>query len=58
MECSEGDYAYAQQVYEDFQCESLKEIMQLYFLSDICLLADVFQMFRYNSFKEYRLDPA
>ena len=32
--------------------------MQLYHLSDICLLADVFQMFRNNSLDEYQLDPA
>ena len=32
--------------------------MQLYLLSDICLLADRFQMFRNNSINEYQLDPA
>ena len=32
--------------------------MQLYLLSDIYLLADVFQMFRNNSLNEYQLDPA
>ena len=32
--------------------------MQLYLLSDICLLADVFQMFRNNSLNEYQLDLA
>ena len=32
--------------------------MQLNLLSDICLLADVFQMFRNNSLNEYQLDPA
>ena len=37
MESSEADYAHAQQVYADFQCESLKDYMQLYLLSDICL---------------------
>ena len=58
VECSEADYAHAQQVYADFQCESLKDYMQLYLLSDIRLLADVFQMFRNNSLNEYQLDPA
>ena len=53
VECSEADYAHAQQVYADFQCESLKNYMQRYLLSDICLLADVFQMFRNNSLNEY-----
>ena len=32
--------------------------MKLYLLSDICLLADVFQMFRTNSLDEYQLGPA
>ena len=32
--------------------------MRLYLLSDVSLLADVFQMFRYNSLDEYLLDPA
>ena len=49
VECSETDYANPQQMYADFQCENLKDYMQLYLLSDICLFADVFQMFRNNS---------
>ena len=32
--------------------------MALYLLSDICLLADVFQAFRNQSLDEYKLDPA
>ena len=32
--------------------------MQLHLLSDICLFADVFQMFRNNSLNEYQLAPA
>ena len=58
VECSEADYAHAQHVFANFQCESLKDYLMLYLLSDICLLADVFQMFRNNSLEEYQLDPA
>ena len=58
MECSQADYAHAQHVWENFHCQSLKEYMALYLLSDICLLADVFQAFRNNSLDEYQLDPA
>ena len=58
VEGSETDYAHAQQVYANFQRENLKNYMQLYLLSNICLLADVFQMFRNNSLDEYQLDPA
>ena len=58
MECLEADYAQAQHVFENFQCKTLKDYMKLYSLSDICLLADVFQMFRHNSLDKYQLDPA
>ena len=58
VECPEADYTHAQHVWENFHCQSLKEYMALYLLSDICLLADVFQAFRNNSLDEYQLDPA
>ena len=57
-ECSEADYAHAQQVWTEFKCNTLKDYMSLYLLSDICLLADVFETFRSNSLEEYQLDPA
>ena len=54
MECTQADYAHAQHVWENFYFQSLKEYMALYlFLSDICLLADVFQAFRNNSLDEF-----
>ena len=58
VECSPADYAHAQHVWENFHCSNLKEYMALYLLSDICLLADVFQAFRSQSLDEYQLDPA
>ena len=58
VEYSQADYAHTQHVWENFQCQSLKEYMELYLLSDICLLADVFQAFRNNYLDEYQLDPA
>ena len=57
-ECSEADYAHAQHVWKEFNCNTLKDYMSLYLLSDICLLADVFETFRSNSLEEYQLDPA
>ena len=53
VECSEAEYAYAKQVVANFQCKSLKDYMKLDLLSNICLLADMFQMFRNNSLEEY-----
>ena len=32
--------------------------MKLYLITDICILADVFEAFRVNSLGEYKLDPA
>ena len=45
-ECSEKDYAYANQVWTAFGCHSLEDYLKLYLASDVCLLADVFQNFR------------
>ena len=56
VECLLADYAHAQHVWENFHGQSLKEYMALYLLSDICLLADVFQAFRNNSLDEYQLN--
>ena len=58
VECSQADYAHAQHVWKNFHCQSFKEYMALFLLSDICLLADVFKAFRNNSLDEYQLDPA
>ena len=40
--CSEDHYAYAQSVWREFGCQTLREYMQLYLTTDVCLLADVF----------------
>ena len=58
VECAQADYAHAQHVWENFHCQSLKEYIALYLMSDICLLTDVFQAFRNNSLDEYQQDPA
>ena len=57
VECSQVDYAHTQNVWDNFHWQNLEEYMALYLLSDICLLADVFQAFRNNSLYEYQLNP-
>ena len=57
-ECSEADYAHAQHIWTEFNCKTLKDYMSLYLLSDIYLLADVFETFQNKSHEEYQLDPA
>ena len=56
--CSKDDYAYAQNVWRKFGCCTLREYMQLYFTTDVCLLADVFENFRATCHEAYKLDPA
>ena len=45
-DCFEADYARAQRVWRDFKFQHIGDYMRLYLLSDVALLADVFQMFR------------
>ena len=56
-ECSEGDYAHAQHVWNTFKMENLREYHDKYLLTDVLLLADVFEDFRTFSLEHYELDP-
>ena len=56
--CSEDDYAYAQSVWREFGCRTLREYMQFYLTTEVCLLADVFENFRATCHEAYELDPA
>ena len=57
-EISEADYAHAQNVWTTFRCRTMRDYLELYLFTDVCLLADVFQTFRANSKEAYDLDPA
>ena len=57
-EISEADYAHAQNVWTTFQCQTMRDYLELYLFTDVCLLADVFQTFRATSKEAYELDPA
>ena len=56
--CTPADYEYAQQIWNAFNCKTLEDYLKLYLLSDVCLLADVFQNFRDICYRNYKLDPA
>ena len=56
--CSEGDYGYAQSVWREFRCSTLREFIQRYLTTDVCLLADVFENCRETCHEAYELDPA
>lgn len=48
----------AQRVLRDFKLLHIGNYMQLCFLSNVALFADVFQIFRYSLLNEYQLDSA
>ena len=54
---SEKDYDHAQNVWQIFNIKSLGEYHDLYVLSDVLQLADVFENFREICLNYYELDP-
>ena len=54
---SDVDYNHAIQVFTSFNCQTLGDYHNLYLLSDVLLLADVFENFRAVCLQAYNLDP-
>ena len=55
---SDADYQHALNVWNRFQCQTIRDYNDLYLKSDVLLLADVFESFRKTCFRHYNLDPA
>ena len=55
---TDEDYQHAQTVWNEFNIESMKDYHNLTNLSDVVLLADVFENFRNIRMNHYVLDPA
>ena len=55
---TEKEYAHAQKVWRNFNCKTLADYHDLYVLTDVLLLTDVFENFRSLSMEKYGLDPA
>ena len=55
---SPEDYTHAQNVWNHFNCKTMRDYHDLYLKSDVLLLADVFENFRDLCLENYKLDPA
>ena len=55
---SEEDCQHAQRVWKEFGIHSLGDYHDLYFRTDVVLLANVYEAFRDTCLKHYKLDPA
>ena len=54
---SDEEYLFAQKVWATFNCKTLRDYMEVYLLTDVLLLADVFENFRMKTLENYGLDP-
>ena len=55
---SDKDYLHSQKVWEEFQCKTFRDYHDLYNVSDVLILADVFENFRDVCINNYKLDHA
>ncbi|XP_067673083.1 uncharacterized protein [Haliotis asinina] len=53
---SDADYAYTQQLWETFQCQTISDFTRLYVKTDVLLLTDIIETFRTGCLNDYGLD--
>ena len=57
-EITDDDYQHAINVWNTFECKTIRDYHDLYLMSDVLLLSDVFENFRKTCLHHYNLDPA
>ena len=55
---ADDDYNHAKTVWKEFDMKTLRDYLELYNITDVLLLADVFENFRDVCLEHYKLDPA
>ena len=55
---TESEYNYAKKVWRNLGCRNMGDYHDVYLLTDVLLLADIFESFRDTCLKVYKLDPA
>ena len=55
---SNNDYQHAQKVWKEFRIHNLGDYHDLYFRTDVVLLANVYEAFKEMCLEHYKLDPA
>ena len=54
---NDKEYEHAQNVWKVFGCKTMRDYHDMYLMSDVLMLADVFENFRQMSLEVYKLDP-
>ena len=57
-QCSQKDYNQAQKVFKLFNCKSILDYHNIYLISDVLLLTDVWENFKGTCYKIYGLDAS
>ena len=55
---TDDEYKHANNIWNTFECQNIRDYHDLYLKSDVLLLADVFENFRTTCLKHYNFDPA
>ena len=53
---SEKDYSKTLEIYKKLNCNNIKEYLDIYLKLDICLQADIFNVFRYTIYDKFEID--